>query len=207
MDKEQIEAQRAAYIAKFPAYLPGYWTERQEQEFAVWLASATASEGRIAELTEQVEALRKQLATEDSGHWNEGAPPHPYDKEWFIAVTIYGERVVLRALSEENTYDYKTADETYMLRKNVKRWMQFPDSEYWKFGAALAGSATPSVAPVTRIGIGHGAELRRDVKTTGAHCWLMYGEHGLIRCLDGREQTFVDSALAASADSGAGGKS
>jgi hypothetical protein len=38
--------------------------------------------------------------------------------------------VVLKALPEEHTYDYQTADETYMAARNIKRWMQFPDSEY-----------------------------------------------------------------------------
>jgi hypothetical protein len=62
--------------------------------------------------------------------WLDGEPPHPWNQEWFIAETIYGDRVVLKALPEDHTYDYKTADETYMAARNIKRWMQFPDSEY-----------------------------------------------------------------------------
>jgi hypothetical protein len=62
--------------------------------------------------------------------WREGAPPHPWDKEWFIALTTYGDRVVLRALPEDYTYDFKTADDTYIKRDKIAKWMQFPDSEY-----------------------------------------------------------------------------
>lgn len=62
--------------------------------------------------------------------WLPGEPPKPYRGEWFIAETIHGDRVVLKALPEEYTYDYKTADDTYFMAKNVKRWMQFPDSDY-----------------------------------------------------------------------------
>lgn len=62
--------------------------------------------------------------------WRDGAPPKPWSNEWFIAMTIYGDRVVLRTLPEEWSYDFTTADETYMKAENIKRWMQFPDSEY-----------------------------------------------------------------------------
>lgn len=64
------------------------------------------------------------------GPWFDGEPPHPWNKEWFIAETIHGDRVVLCALHEEHTYDYSTANGTYLLAKNVKRWCQFPDSAY-----------------------------------------------------------------------------
>lgn len=66
--------------------------------------------------------------------WYDGAPPFPQDQEWFIAETIYGDRVVLRSLDEgrehKHTYDFKTADGTYMLTRIVKRWMQFPGCNY-----------------------------------------------------------------------------
>jgi len=75
--------------------------------------------------------------------WYEGAPPFPQDQEWFIAETIYGDRVVLRSLNEgrerKYTYDFKTADETYMAAKIIKKWMQFPDCDY------LPPDATPVV--------------------------------------------------------------
>lgn len=62
--------------------------------------------------------------------WHNGEPPKPWRDEWFIALTIHGDRVVLRSLPEEWTYDYKTADETYIMARNIKRWMQFPDSSF-----------------------------------------------------------------------------
>lgn len=71
--------------------------------------------------------------------WRNGWPPHPWDKEWFIAETTYGDRVVLRALPEEYSYDFKTADETYIKKDKIKRWMQFPDSAYVAPLAAMQG--------------------------------------------------------------------
>lgn len=67
------------------------------------------------------------------GTWHKGVPPHPFDKEWFIAQTTYGDRVVLMALPEEFSYDFKTADETYWKKDKIKCWMQFPDSSYIPF--------------------------------------------------------------------------
>lgn len=66
--------------------------------------------------------------------WKEGTPPHPYDKEWFIALLDNEDKVVLTALPEEYSYDYKTADETYYKKHRVKKWMQFPDSEFRAIG-------------------------------------------------------------------------
>ena len=65
--------------------------------------------------------------------WTEGEPPKYIRNEWFIAKTIHGGRVVLRALQEEHSYDYMTKDETYMIAKHIKAWMQFPDSNYRSF--------------------------------------------------------------------------
>lgn len=61
--------------------------------------------------------------------WRDGAPPKPWDEEWFIADTTFG-RAVLRALPEEWAYDFTTADETYIKADKIKRWMQFPDSNF-----------------------------------------------------------------------------
>lgn len=62
--------------------------------------------------------------------WIAGAPPKPWCNEWFIAKTTFGDRVVLKALPEEYTYDFKTADDTYIKADKIVCWMQFPDSEY-----------------------------------------------------------------------------
>lgn len=62
--------------------------------------------------------------------WRDGAPPHPWSDEWFLAETVYGDRVVLKALPSEYAYDFKTADETYIKSDKIKRWAQFPDSDF-----------------------------------------------------------------------------
>lgn len=82
--------------------------------------------------------------------WRDGAPPHPWEKEWFIAETTYGDRVVLKALPEEYTYDFKTADETYIKRDKIKRWMQFPDSNYIAPDATTRASDLQEALPYPR---------------------------------------------------------
>lgn len=62
--------------------------------------------------------------------WNDGYPTNPWDSEWFIAKTKYGDKVVLRKLPDEYTYDFTTADGTYMKKENITKWMQFPESEF-----------------------------------------------------------------------------
>lgn len=68
--------------------------------------------------------------TELKLEWRAGPPSKPWSEEWFIAETTFGDRVCLTALPEEYTYDFKTADDTYIRADKIKRWMQFPDSEY-----------------------------------------------------------------------------
>ena len=85
--------------------------------------------------------LERQASAVPDG-WIEGYPNHTYASEWFIAHTIYNDRVVLRALPEEYSYDYTTADGTYMQKESVKRWMQFPDSDF------IAAPQLPKVQPV-----------------------------------------------------------
>lgn len=62
--------------------------------------------------------------------WRDGEPSKPWKDEWFIAETTYSDRVVLRSLPDDYTYDYTTADETYIKADKIKRWMPFPDSGY-----------------------------------------------------------------------------
>lgn len=98
--------------------------------------------------------------------WHDGAPPKPWADEWFIAETIYHERVVLRSLPEEYTYDFKTADETYIKAANIKRWMQFPESEY---------TAKPADAGMREaLELAHG----KFCKIAGTEAWT-------DSCLDG----------------------
>ncbi len=81
---------------------------------------------------DESELVRKLIAALEpaQGTWMTGEPPSPWREEWFIAKTIHGDKVVLRALPEEWTYDYTTADHTYMIAANIVCWMQFPDSDY-----------------------------------------------------------------------------
>ena len=90
-----------------------------------------------AELAEREKELARVTAERDSAvitqAWTAGEPPKHIRNEWFIAKTIHGGRVVLRALPEDHSYDYTTKDETYMVAKNITHWMQFPDSNYVSF--------------------------------------------------------------------------
>ncbi len=95
----------------------------------------------------ETEYTRADLPAPQAGAWRDGEPPKPWREEWFIAETTYGDRVVLRSLPEEYTYDYETADGTYIKADKIKRWMQFPDSQY----IAPPGSAKREVpAPQVR---------------------------------------------------------
>lgn len=66
----------------------------------------------------------------DAPVWHKGYPKAHRAEEWFIARTIHGDRVVLMALPEDFSYDFTTADQTYMKKENVTHWMPFPDSQY-----------------------------------------------------------------------------
>ena len=96
----------------------------------------------------------EQKALELVLEWREGSPPKPWSEEWFIALTTYGDRVVLRSLPEEYTYDFTTADSTYLRADKIAKWMQFPDSQY--------------IAPYARAHeldkASHAAELREQAE-------------------------------------------
>lgn len=62
--------------------------------------------------------------------WTPGEPDKVYRSEWFIAKLKDGTRAVLRALPEEYSHDYKTADDTYYKKDWIVAWAQFPDSDY-----------------------------------------------------------------------------
>jgi len=96
----------------------------REQRDAV-TTSRAADKARIAEL--EAEKARCFIP---EGVWHEGCPRHPYGSEWFIAKLDNGQRVVLKELPEEHSYDYRTADETYYSAYRIAAWMQFPDSQY-----------------------------------------------------------------------------
>lgn len=86
-----------------------------------------------------IDELRQQLADVSherdllqaaaAGKWRDGAPPRPWDSEWFLA-DIGGSYAVLRPLPEEYTYDFSTYDGTYFMRHRVQRWAQLSDSQF-----------------------------------------------------------------------------
>ena len=118
--------------------------------------------------------------------WRDGAPNHPWDKEWFIAKTTYGDRVVLRALPEEWSYDFTTADDTYIKRDKIKSWMQFPDSNY------IAPAPPAALDPVTVEAL---TAIKHLVSTNRTHSVL------------DQIQDICDRALAGSLSSTDGAKS
>lgn len=110
----------------------------KEQMFRAKWDECNAANARIAEL----EAITA---------WTNGCPPSPYGEAWFIAETIYGDRVVLKELPKEFTYDYKTADETYFMRRNIAKWMQFPDSQYRPYAADRIAELEATVAHLAKV--------------------------------------------------------
>lgn len=84
-----------------------------------------------AELQARIDKIVNEYSV--STTWIGGCPNSIYGNEWFIAVLDNGERVVLHELPEEHSFDYKTADETYYKASRIKKWMQFPDSQYVPF--------------------------------------------------------------------------
>jgi hypothetical protein len=87
------------------------------------------------EAREIADAIDAHLSAQREGEavawqWLNGAPSKPWSGEWFLAELEWGDRVVLKELPEEHTYDFKTADETYIKREKIKRWAQIPDSEF-----------------------------------------------------------------------------
>lgn len=88
--------------------------------------------------------------------WISGEPPKPWRDEWFIAKTIHGDKVVLRSLPEEWSYDYTTADHTYMISANIVCWMQFPDSDFIMPAAIPSATDTDALRAAEDRGIAIG---------------------------------------------------
>lgn len=144
--------------------------------------------------------------------WIEGAPDKTYASEWFIAQTTNRERVVLTALPEEYACDFKTADETYIKRENIKRWMQFPDSQFIPYthpersgGVSDAEcreflSRLPlycSSAPIemVRAALTHfakGVEVGGDAEDAARYRWLRENGYDLIGEDRGNGPTFPE---------------
>ena len=105
------------------------------------LGSIDKAHKRIAELEEELSKYKQEFEQLKINYfivmdehsdlkWNLGFPKGHYADEWFIARLDTGAKVVLRALPEEYAYDFTTADETYYKSWRIKKWMQFPDSEF-----------------------------------------------------------------------------
>ena len=127
--------------------------------------------------------------------WRKGYPPHPWDKEWFIARTIHLERVVLTALPEEYSYDFKTADETYMKKENITYWMQFPDS---KFIAAPVQPAPLTDEQASKIARTLADENADACSVDRDDNWKIYGQDFI------QDVRFVEKEIAALRTEGAG---
>ena len=104
--------------------------EKQKRRAEMWVAKYEADIGPVDKAVPMAVQQQEPVAMV----WYEGHPPFPQDQEWFIAETIYGDRVVLRSLDEgrehRGNYAFTTVDSTYMKAEIVRRWMQFPDCQY-----------------------------------------------------------------------------
>ncbi|MDW9814977.1 hypothetical protein GOB25_07825 [Sinorhizobium meliloti] len=121
-DRKRIREELAALVEK-----PAVFASRYDEDLGACVP-VEVDPPMLAKLRERVAVERK--AEPVAWQWRNGAPPKPWSDEWFIAETTYGDRVVLRSLPEDWTYDFKTADDTYIKADKIKRWMQFPDSHY-----------------------------------------------------------------------------
>jgi hypothetical protein len=82
-----------------------------------------------AELAGYERGMREAAEIVGKESWHLGVPSKREAKTWFIAKLDDGQRVVLRSLPEEFSYDYTTADETYYKAFRIKAWMPFWDGE------------------------------------------------------------------------------
>lgn len=117
LEAELAKSDEAARAAMYAVDERAFLAECAETS----VTRAEAAEARVAEL----EAVKTPVC-----EWTPGAPPKLYTGEWFIARTKSGDPVVLRALPYGWSYDFTTADSTYIKAENVTHWMQLPESEY-----------------------------------------------------------------------------
>ena len=132
--------------------------------FAQRQAAPVAQPAQQVEAVEEVEQLKARLDAKETRnkmllaeldalgarYFHGGTPPAHFGKEWFIAVMDDGDKVVLRALEEENAYDYTTMDATYFKAYRVKKWMQFPDSQYITYQGTCAQLEAQQAGDVVR---------------------------------------------------------
>jgi len=119
-----------------------------ELESGVTLAidSAAGYRKERDQLRAELAALKAQEPVAAVGMWSEGRPPHPYGNEWFVARLKDGRKSILRALDEDHSYDYTTADESYLKADWVIGWAQFSDSCYLPYDAPVVSTEQQGVA-------------------------------------------------------------
>lgn len=121
-----------SHFIKYSAY------EALQAKIEILESKESQYKSTVMATLEAKEALQAKLDKE----WHDGYPNKLYGSEWFIAETKQGDKVFLKALLEEFSYDYKTADDTYFKKEVIARWMQSPDSKYIPF------EKEPSINPV-----------------------------------------------------------
>lgn len=191
--RAEIEQRFAALSATQPKGLPpiGEWQALDDDALAsieAWAmvdrkviipVDAYNLRNMLAHMVREVRATRAAVqapapAPTAPMTWCDGPPPFPQDQEWFIAETIYGDRVALIALEEGRRktmdWEFKTADGTYLKRASVKRWMQFPDCMYLPPAAETAAPA---------VGAGWKVEYFPE-RDEGPECCLITSPEGFV---------------------------
>jgi hypothetical protein len=125
---EELEHERTVLLARIGGLTT--WQRKQDTRISKLEAEAEHYKDAFKVVEAEMLELKAQVLEKDNKIWHKGYPNHVYGSEWFIAETTYGGKVVLVELPAEHSYDYTTKDETYIKKENVKRWMQFPNSEF-----------------------------------------------------------------------------
>jgi hypothetical protein len=89
-------------------------------------------EGRGVDLSAGPD-LTAEITVRAESQWIPGIPPHPWNTEWFFAKLDDGAILALKPLPKAFTYDYITADGTYLMERRIAKWMQTPDSGFVAF--------------------------------------------------------------------------
>jgi hypothetical protein len=119
-----------AVIFKVPSYIEKNAWRRIVNLISELEAELTHYKDAFKVVEAEMLELKAQVAGKDNKIWHKGHPDHVYGSEWFIAITSYGGKVVLIELPKEHSYDYRTKDDTYIMKDRIKKWMQFPNSEF-----------------------------------------------------------------------------
>lgn len=161
--KGEESSELAAYIEKVIA-------EKNEElisrEKLIKLLQYTVS-GNADELRSAEQTIAEKDA-EISKTWTIGYPDKIRGNEWFIAILKDGTKAVLKALTEEYSHDFKTADETYYTKDWVIKWMQFPNSNYISFVNEKLTSAHDIIGELKKALWNYSSEATQS-QATGAN--------------------------------------